>query len=42
MEKKMVSLAGKPVSPTMNKLPLALIPRNLHCLEKFLLVLMVN
>ena len=40
--KKWFSLAGKPISPTMNKLPLVLIPRNLHCLEKFLVVLMLN
>ena len=26
----------------MNKLPLVLIPRNLHCLEKFLVVLVLN
>ena len=26
----------------MNKLPLVLIPRNVHCLEKFLVVLVLN
>ena len=41
-KKKWFSLAGKPVPPAMNKLPLVLIPSNLHCLEKFLVVLMLN
>ena len=41
-EKKCFSLAGKPVSPIMNKLPLALIRRNIHSLEKFLVVFMLN
>ena len=41
-EKEWFSLTGRPVSPTMNKLRLVLIPRNLHCHEKFLVVLMLN
>ena len=41
-EKKWFSLAAKPVASTMDKLPLVLIPRNFHCLEKFLVVLVLN
>ena len=41
-EKKWFSLAAKPVASTTDKLPLVLIPRNFHCLEKFLVVLVLN